>query len=1321
MNARKLTATTLASLCVPIGLLALTASAEAAVTHDYLSQITEVPASSGAAFTGPLYGVHSMTVDSGDLYTVEGNAEISRLNKFDGASGAFIEQFPHVASLQYLDQGVAVAHASGVVYVGGDEFVAGVPEGAVGVLSATGSLQAIWKGADTPSGEFNCFECGPGGYGDVAVDNSTSLADPAAGDVYVQSPEQRVIDVFKPSIGGGETYVTQLTGSEPGVTFGTLNGIAVDQSNGDVLVADGEGVDVFEPTVLNEYTLVRRIATTPGGALENVRGVSVDGGTGDIYVLADEQGVGPAGEEVELGLVDEYSSAGVYLGHLTQTPGGALEGVTALAVDPGTHRLYIAARARQQGVVDIFGPDVVIPDVTSEPVSSLKAQSATLNGTVNPDNAGAATCQFDYGTSTSLGEVAPCPAPLANGTSPVGVQVSLSGLQPDTTYHYRLQASNASGTNPGEAFQDQEFTTPGPGVHEQGASGVTATSATLNAKIDPHGTLTSYYFQYGADTSYGSVVPSLSGVALGAGEGDLSASVHLQGLTAATTYHYRVVLIAEANGEAITVYGPDETFATQTPGAEVTQPDGRAWEMVSPPDKQGAAINAIGVEQGSDVQASAAGDGITYTATSSFVANPAGNRSIEAIQVISNREAPADWATNDITTAHNEGASRVAIGAAAEYKLFSSDLTLGLVEPAGDTPLSPPLSPGEVQEKTVYIRTASGGYEALVTKANTPTGTVFGGTGELAGGVSFVGASSDLRHVVLEGRVPLTNTPLPSGAQSLLYEWSEDQLRLVSVLPGGEASSGELGERDVSVKNAISSDGSRVVFEGGGDLNLRDMNKGETIAVDRAPGAPETPPPGNSQSHYQTASTDGSRVFFTSQQRLTSDSTAQFMKRDLYEFELSSGPGERLAGKLTDLTVDSSPGAAARVQGVIGASDDGSAVFFVAQGVLGDGAGHGAENGGHNLYVERYDSSTRSWAPPTFIAALAPGDYPTWGSQANNIEGSNGSGELDVMTARVSPNGRYLAFMSERSLTGYENRDASGDVPDEEVYLYDAGSGRLVCTSCNPSGARPAGLHRGQGYEESLIDFSGIWNDRWLAGSIPAWDKNTSSVGLYQSRYLSNSGRLFFNSSDALVPADANGKEDVYEYEPVGMGSCQPPGYGESASDVYSAGVGGCIALISAGTSSEESAFMDASEDGGDVFFLTLSRLTSADLDTNLDLYDDHVCSSSEPCVREPASPLPPCATGDACKAAPTPQPAIFGAPASATFSGAGNVVSSVAAPVKKTTKELTRAQKLVRALKVCRKESKRNRAGCERRARKSYGARKSRSRKKSLSARARR
>ncbi len=163
--------------------------------------------------------------------------------------------------------------------------------------------------------------------------------------------------------------------------------------------------------------------------------------------------------------------------------------------------------------------------------------------------------------------------------------------------------------------------------------------------------------------------------------------------------------------------------------------------------------------------------------------------------------------------------------------------------------------------------------------------------------------------------------------------------------------------------------------------------------------------------------------------------------------------------------------------------------------------------------------------------------------------------------------------------------------------------------------------------------------------------------------------------------------------------STSPPKQGPAppSTPTYSQASGGCVSLISSGTAPGESAFIDASETGSNAFFITRQQLTPGDTDQETDLYDAHLCSSNEPCF--PAQPTypGPCDTGDSCKPAPTPQPEIFGALASATFQGPGNLRSPAPRP-------FNRAQKLAKALEACRKKPRRKRHACQAQARKAYG-----------------
>jgi hypothetical protein len=197
---------------------------------------------------------------------------------------------------------------------------------------------------------------------------------------------------------------------------------------------------------------------------------------------------------------------------------------------------------------------------------------------------------------------------------------------------------------------------------------------------------------------------------------------------------------------------------------------------------------------------------------------------------------------------------------------------------------------------------------------------------------------------------------------------------------------------------------------------------------------------------------------------------------------------------------------------------------------------------------------------------------------------------------------------------------------------------------------------------------------------------------------LVDSGREFFNSADALVPQDKNNVEDVYEYEPPGVGDCS------SSSATYSTASGGCVSLISSGSAKEESAFLDATANGDEAFFLTQARLTSSDVDTSFDVYDAHVCSDSSPCPPPPAPPSPAC-QGDACQSPSSPPGEET--PSSLTYKGPGNAAPPAAAPPPKP-KPLTKAQLLAKALRSCKaKKVKKKRVSCELQARKKYGAKK--------------
>jgi hypothetical protein len=823
-----------------------------------------------------------------------------------------------------------------------------------------------------------------------------------------------------------------------------------------------------------------------------------------------------------------------------------------------------------------------------------------------------------------------------------------------------------------------------PKIEEEFTTEVASTSVTLQAKLNPEGAPTSYVFEYAPAGGTFTPIPEPEGAGTVAeGISPVPLSVHVQhGLSPSTSYEFRLV----AKNSVETVIGKPVSFTTQTAGGELVLPDNRAWELVSPPQKDGAEILGIGgageTPGGGDAtQASEAGTSVTYIANAPVGANPPG--STFSTQLFSTRGA-GGWSAQNISVPHEHalGTDHI-LEEGEEYQRFSSDLSRAILVPIHSTP-QPSLAPEVHQEvrrfQEVYVRDdITGVFQALVTAEPLPE------EGPQEGGVRFEGGSPDLSHLLFHG--PAGLDPGYPGAGGL-YEWAGGQAQLVGVLPGGAVDvpavlGGSTEEGPASryaVHHAISNDGTRVVWGEGSQLFTRDMATGETVQVDAARGGGGASGGGA----FLAASSDGSRVFLTDRRELTSGAH----EGGLFMFDVADQ-------KLTDL-IPALTGA--QVQDFFGANEAGTSLYVVASAVLtgvANSSGETAQAGASNLYLLREaPAGSGSWSATFVTAGAEEGPGGILGSEA----------PLARQAVRVSPNGRYLAFMSRQSLTGYDNHDANSGAPDGEVYLYDAEANRLVCASCDPTGARPVGEYITGERPVQALDPWRAWPERWLAAAIPGWTPSGHEVTTgYQPRYLSDSGRLYFNSADALVPADVNGRVDVYQYEPEGVAGCQAPGYGQSASVRFSEALAGCVGLISAGTDRGDSVFFDASASGNDVFFTTQDGLVSQDKDGTSDMYDARVCTAAAPCLPPPAAQPPPCDTEASCRAAPTPQPDIFGTPASGTFSGPGNLTPPP--PTTGKTATQIRAEKLAKALKLCRKKHGKKRAECEKQAKKSYGA----------------
>jgi RHS repeat-associated protein len=206
------------------------------------------------------------------------------------------------------------------------------------------------------------------------------------------------------------------------------------------------------------------------------------------------------------------------------------------------------------------------PTIVVKAPTLINGTTATLNAGVNPNGVGA-TYQFEYGTTTAYGKVAAGYAKyIGLGKTEVAVSEPLSGLSSGTTYHYRIYATNALGKTVSE---DKVFSTLKlPTATTEAATAGKPFEATLRGAVNPNGLATTYQFEYGLTTSYGTIVPSSAG-SVGSGSSSVAVTRLVTGLTEGSTYHFRI----KATSEAGTVFGADKTLATvDVPETTFTSP-----------------------------------------------------------------------------------------------------------------------------------------------------------------------------------------------------------------------------------------------------------------------------------------------------------------------------------------------------------------------------------------------------------------------------------------------------------------------------------------------------------------------------------------------------------------------------------------------------------------------------------------------------------------------------------------------------------------------------------------------------------------------------
>jgi hypothetical protein len=962
-------------------------------------------------------------------------------------------------------------------------------------------------------------------------------------------------------------------------------------------------------------------------------------------------------------------------------PGSVLKGI---AIDPINHYLYVADL--QDHKVHVFAPGAVLtpPTITQQDPTNVAGTTVTLRAKVDPEDIQVTDCRFEVVpdsqfqasgfTNVSAGEKHACSpdmtGPAGAGSGDVSVHADVAGLDGSTTYHSRIVASN--GQNGGTATgSDQSFDTKGPRIRSTAADHISDTAATLHALVNPENADTTYQFQYTDDADFQSngwsnaqVVPA-SPADIGGGSIAVEASENVFNLDPATTYDFRVV----AQNSDATVDGPDTAFTTYTTpptlgscpndqlrtGTGIALPDCRAYEQASPLDKNGADAWTSAEFQGVATD----GNAVIYIVPSQISAPGGSGGSARPSQDVAHRTADG-WVSTGVVPAvpsldparllnYNDQLTADLSLDTITGTLYFGDLTNGtwtqitpssVPSPLGDIGLSYSSDPSHFLGTSRYVLAPGASNFTGSDNSDTNLYDYDHGVFSLAGRVPPAGATS------CDDQTGQPSCLAPAhGAFLGAYDWTQGSK--LDFLGGG--------------KHAFSTDGSRAVFTeaGTGRLYLREGGT-RTVQINVPGAGVPADPHGHKPAAFMAASTTDSVIYFASCERLTADSTAvstvadscrdlngvlapqipqRLQTMDLYRYETASG-------QLSDLTVDNGDPQGADVQGVVGASGDGSWLYFIANGSLAPGAPAGNcrpgndgnmpnGSGSCDLYVSHDGQS------PAYIATL-----PVSAAGALSVGGGGGNGRPGER-AVVADDGT-LIVQSGAQLTSYANysdtcslggNNTGAPEPCSEVYRYHPGDPGFACVSCDPNGQAPLG--------------SADTTPQTAGGSFA----NPSSAGGFRT-VSADGNRVFFDSPDKLVAADTNGDDgclrgtvspnysspwsctDVYEWEADGSGSCH-----STAQD------GGCLYLLSSGTGPDPSFLSGSSASGDDVFIDTDDQLVPQDADHLYDVYDVRVDGGL---ASQHQAGVPPCGSAEQCHGQGTAPPEQLGAGTGAV-SGPGN------------------------------------------------------------------
>lgn len=709
-------------------------------------------------------------------------------------------------------------------------------------------------------------------------------------------------------------------------------------------------------------------------------------------------------------------------------------------------------------------------------------------------------------------------------------------------------------------------------------------------------------------------------------------------------------------------------------------PECRAYEMVSPVEKAGHNVE-LGVAMQSP--AAAEGDAVVYVSQGEF-AEPEGGSAVFSDNNYLGVGGTSGWSSlseflpasispspgglsSERPLLFSPDLSRMATcGAPGEgSSLTEPGIVCALREPDGSWVASPvfPDIPGKGITESVNVYGASSDLSRIffilaagrLLPADTETGTIH--NAESGSGIYEVAGLGTGGPVTLR-----------------LVNVDNEGVEIGSTVPLLGNSSG--GNSDGTDFHAISEDGETVYFEATPNGGVQTLY----ARVDAAYTVPISEPSSTlciecqtarglqASATFQGASADGSKVFFTTEQELLSGHTTN----NLYEYNADAPAGYQIS----DI---SGGGPEAEVQGVLRNSDDGSHVYFVARGVLTgqpNAQGQEAQLGADNLYVYERDSEYPA-GRTVFIAMLCSNPSRSGTVEDEACEDSTIGGEgglspgadealwhekeyVSDHAVDVTKNGDYMDFETWAHLLPEDTNAGTA------IYRYDASTGQLTWVS------RPADGFSGHAGEGDSATISA------LRGTESGADPDVDDI----ARSINEDGEdVIFVTKEKLQADDVNEENDVYLWHD------------------------GTVSMISDGHD-YAGTLTTMSASGSDIYIQATEKLVGQDIDQDRDVYDARVDGGYPAPIPAP----PQCgvvAEGEACQGAPSTLP-VFGAPGSVTFTGGANLTppakTSPSRSEGRHAKQSARARKFARALKACRKKPRKQRATCEKRARKRFG-----------------